>query len=204
MKKLLLLVVLLISMKNAAQNDAKCKFQKNKYELALSYLKNSDYPNALDQFSIASKLKPENEIGQESLKRIDTLKEILRSDILEKAYGTWVMTGDKPSWTIEAQNSFKNKTVDELVEINQNEILFFEQDRKSKVKKLLKKENLVYYNKDKSDALFSAIILSDGTIWSCSVDEKSKVLHVVNIGRQNENGFEKITDDNLEKYFSRM
>lgn len=203
MKNYLILIILLFSLKIAAQNDAKAKFQKNKYELAVSYYKKSDFVNALDQFSIASKIRPENEIGQESIKKVDSLKEILRKEILEKVNGTWLMTGDKPSWTVNANDNFKKKLVDELVEIGNNKILFYEVDRKTKAKKLIKTEDLVYYNMDKSDALFSAFILSDGTIWNCTVDDKSKVLHVINIAKKGEKGVEKITENNEEVFYKK-
>lgn len=203
MKNYFILIFTLLSLKNMAQTDAKIKFQKNKYDLAVSYYKKSDFVNALDQFSIASKIKPENEIAQESLKKIDTLKEILRKDILDKVNGTWLLAGDKPLWSLNANEEFKNKTVDELVEIGNNKILFYEQDRATKVKKLIKTEDLVYYNADKSDSLFSVIILSDGTIWNCSIDPSSNVLHVINIAKKDENGIDKIEEDNLEAYYKK-
>jgi len=93
--------------------------------------------------------------------------------------------------------------VDELVEIGNNKILFYEQDRVTKVKKLIKTEDLVYYNADKSDSLFSVIILSDGTIWNCSIDPSSNVLHVINIAKKDENGIDKIEEDNLEAYYKK-
>jgi hypothetical protein len=203
MKNYLILIILLFSLKIAAQNDAKTKFQKNKYELAVSYYKKSDFVNALDQFSIASRIKPENEIGQEAIKKVDTLKEILRKEILERVNGTWLMTGDKPIWTVNGNENFKNKEVDEVIEVNDNKILFYEQDRKTKVRKLIKTEDLVYYNIDKSDSLYSAIILSDGSVWNCSIDDKSKVLHIINIARKGQNGVEKITQDNQEVYYKK-
>lgn len=203
MKNYLILIILLFSLKIAAQNDSKTKFQKNKYDLAVSYYKKSDFVNALDQFSIASRIKPDNEIGQESMKKLDTLKEILRKEILEKVNGSWLMTGDKPSWTLNASENFKNKDFDEVIEVNDNKILFYEQDRKTKVKKMIKTEDLVYYNMDKSDALYSAIILSDGSVWNCTIDDKSKVLHIINIAKQGENGVEKITQDNQEVYYKK-
>lgn len=203
MKNYLILIILLFSLNIAAQNDSKAKFQKNKYDLAVSYYKKSDFVNALDQFSIASRIKPDNEIGQESMKKLDTLKEILRKEILEKVNGSWLMTGDKPSWTLNASENFKNKDFDEVLEVNDNKILFYEQDRKTKVKKLIKTEDLVYYNIDKSDALYSAIILSDGSVWNCTIDDKSKVLHLINIAKQGQNGVEKITQDNQEVYYKK-
>ncbi|WP_456313182.1 hypothetical protein [Pseudomonas shirazensis] len=203
MKNYIILVFLLLSIRMMAQNDAKAKFQKNKYEMAISCYKKADFKNALDLFSVASKVKPENELGKESIKKVDTLKNILRKDMMEKAFGTWKMKGDKPIWSVDAESTSKTVLIDKIIEINQNQISFYEQDKKTLVKKLIKTEKLVFYNKDQSDSLFSAIILSDGTIWNCTVDEDSSVLHVINIAKQTENGIEKINTDNLERYYSR-
>ncbi|WP_406844219.1 hypothetical protein [Flavobacterium soyae] len=204
MKNYLILIILLFSVKSIAQNASKETFQKNKYELALSYLKKSEYVKALDLFSLASKIKPENKIGQESLREIDTLKEILRKDVLEKISGTWLVTGDKPIWTVKTSENFNNQKVDKLVEVAQDKILFYEQDRASKVKKLIKTEDLLYFNTDRADSLYSAFILSDGRVWDCIFDEDIRIMRAINIAKHGKKGIQKITENNPEVYFVRM
>lgn len=204
MKKKLFFIVLLVSFKNFAQDNSKIAFQKSRYELAVSYYKKADFKKAIDLFYVASKIKPENEIGQESLKKVDTLKDILRENIMNQALGTWKMVGDKPIWAVSQTNSDAEKDFEELVEINQNEILFFEKNKKTQEKKLTKTEKLVYYNKEKSDAGFSDIILSDGTIWHCMINESSDELRVINIATQGENGVEKIENNNIERFYSKV
>ncbi|SHM14884.1 hypothetical protein [Flavobacterium saccharophilum] len=204
MKKPLIFLVLLFSYTMIAQNDPKVAFQKTRYELAVSCYKKADFVKALDLFSIASKIKPENELGKESIKKVDTLKIMLRKSTLEKVIGTWKMNGDQPLWSVNAGNTATSNAVEELVEITHNQILFYEFDTKTKAKKLIKSEDLKYYNNDVSDALFSAIILSDGTIWNCSLNEDSDILHVINIAKQTENGVEKIKADNLERFYSKV
>lgn len=204
MKKKLFFIVLLVSFKNFAQDNSKIAFQKSRYELAVSYYKKADFKKAIDLFYVASKIKPENEIGQESLKKVDTLKDILRENIMNQALGTWKMIGDKPIWAVGQTNSDTEKDFEELVEINQNEILFFEKNKKTQEKKLTKTEKLVYYNKEKSDAGFSDIILSDGTIWHCIINESSDELRAINIATQGENGVEKIENNNIERFYSKV
>jgi hypothetical protein len=63
---------------------------------------------------------------------------------------------------------------------------------------------LVYYNKEESDAGFSDIILSDGTIWHCIVNENADELRVINIAKQSENGVEKIETNNIELFFVKV
>jgi hypothetical protein len=204
MKNYLTIAFLLLTISIFAQNDAKAKFQKNKYELAVSYYKKSDFKNALDLFSVASKIIPENELGQESGKKVDSLKVLLRKDLMNKVIGTWKMTGDKPVWAVKTAKDSQNKLVEEFIEVTNSQIVFYEKDKKTLVKKVIKTENLVYYNKDKSDSLFSAIILSDGTIWRCTVDENASVLHVINIAKQTEKGVEKIESENLERFYMKV
>jgi hypothetical protein len=204
MKKPLFFIFLLIVSKTIAQNDPKTAFQKSRYELAVSCYKKADFKKALDLFHIASKIKPENEIGQESLKKIDTLKTVLRESILAQAVGTWKMIGDKPIWAVGNADNKVQKEIDEFVEINQNQIVFYEKNKKTQEKKITKSENLVYYNKDKSDSLFSDVILSDGTVWNCTINEDSDELHVINVGKKDENGFEKIETDNMELFYSKV
>jgi len=204
MKKQLLFIVLIISFKTLAQNDSKIAFQKNRYELAVSYYKKADFKKAIDLFHVASKIKPENEIGRESIKKVDTLKDILREDIMKRALGTWKMIGDKPIWASNQTSTYAEKDFDELVEINQNEILFFEKNKKTQEKKLIKSEQLVYYNSEETESLFSDIILSDGSVWHCMVNDNSNELRVINVGKKDENGYEKITNDNMERFYVKI
>lgn len=201
MRKALLFIFLVIATKTIAQNASKTAFQKSRYELAVSCYEKADYKNALELFHVAYKMKPDTKIGDESIKKIDTIKTVLRKLALNQAMGTWKMAGDKPIWAISQTQSNPQKDFDELVEITQNEILFYERNKKTKEKKMIKSEELAYYNKDESDALFSDIILSDGTIWNCSINEDADELRVINVGKKDENGVTEIESDNDEIYY---
>ncbi|MHC0447505.1 hypothetical protein ACWA1F_19000 [Flavobacterium sp. 3-218] len=204
MKKTFVVIVLLTTFQFFGQNDQKTAFQKNKYELAVSYYKKADFVKAIDLFSLAAKIKPENEIGQEAVKKVDTLRELLRKEIMSQAIGTWKKTGNQPVWSSAQSNSNDQSTFDEVVEIKENEILFYEVDKKTKVKKLLKTENLVYNDAKCMVSPFSEIILSDGTIWNCDIDEKSNVLHVINVAIKTEEGIERIKTNNEESYYVKI
>ncbi|AWK07118.1 hypothetical protein HYN56_23955 [Flavobacterium crocinum] len=201
MKKTFPLIVFLISLQFFGQNDPKTAFQKSKYELAVSYYKKADFTKAIDLFSLAANIKPESEIGQEAIKKVDTLREVLRKEILDQAVGTWKKSGNQPVWSSTAVNNENQSTVEELIEIKEDQILFYEVDKKTKTKKLLKTENLIYNDANNTVSPFSEIILSDGTIWNCSISEKADVLHVVNVAVKTEDGIEKIKSDNEESYY---
>ncbi|KAF2342729.1 tetratricopeptide repeat protein [Flavobacterium tistrianum] len=203
MKKTCVLIVLLSTFQFFGQNDPKTAFQKNKYELAVSYYKKSDFIKAIDLFSLAAKIKPDNEIGKDAESKVDTLRELLRKEILNQVVGTWKRAGSQPVWSTASVNN-NQSDFDELVEIKENEILFYEEDKKTKVRKLLKTENLVYNDNNSNVSPFSEIILSDGTIWNCSLNEKLTILHVVNVAVKTEEGIRKITGDNEESYYIKI
>lgn len=204
MKNTFVLIVLLSTFQFFGQTDQKTAFQKSKYELAVSYYKKADFVKAIDLFSLAAKIKPDNEIGKDAFSKVDTLREVLRKQILDRAVGTWKRTGNQPVWSAASSNTNNGSSTDELVEIKENEILFYEVDKKTKVKKLLKTENLVYNNSNCTVSVFSEIILSDGTIWNCSLNEKSDVLHVINIAVKTDAGIQKINADNEESYYVKI
>ncbi|MBO9584019.1 MAG: tetratricopeptide repeat protein [Flavobacterium sp.] len=204
MKKTFVLIVLLTTFQFFGQSDQKASFQKNKYELAVSYYKKADFVKAIDLFSLAAKIKPENEIGKDAVKKVDTLRELLRKEILKQAIGTWKRAGNQPVWSTASENVNVQSNVDEIVEIKENEILFYEVDKKSNTKKLLRTENLVYNDTNSTVSVFSEIILSDGTIWNCSINDKSNVLHVINVAVKTQEGIQKIESNNEESYYVKI
>ncbi|MEN2487033.1 tetratricopeptide repeat protein [Flavobacterium sp. B11] len=204
MKNIFVFIVLLNTFPFFGQNDQKTAFQKSKYELAVSYYKKADFVKAIDLFSLAAKIKPDNEIGKDAVSKVDTLRGLLRKEILSNVLGTWKRTGSQPVWSTTASPDSSQSSFDELIEIKENEILFYEVDKKTKVKKLLKTENLVYNDNSTTVSVFSEIILSDGTVWNCSINEKANILHVINVAVKTENGVEKIKDDNEESYYVKI
>lgn len=202
MKKGIVLMLLFVSFNSFAQLDPKAAFQKRKYEMAVSYYKKDDLKNALDLFSVASRLKPDNEIGKESAKFVDTLKIILRKRIMDNAVGTWKILGNKPSWAVSDKN--KEENYYDILEISTTKISNFEVNKITKEKKLVKSQDLVFYNEVASDALYSQVILSDGKIWNCIFNENWTEMHTICVGKKENDKVEKITINNDELFFVKV
>lgn len=203
MKNYFVLIAFLLALQISAQSDVKKKFQKNRYDLAVSYYKKLDYAKAIDLFALASKIDPENPIGLESHQIVDTLKIILRNELVDELQGTWKKTGNEPSWTVTQKNKVSASSTEEIVVVNAKKMEFYEQDLETNERKLLKSEDLVFYDKEELNGLFSDIILADGTIWSYIVDEAARTLRVVYVGKETEDGIEKVVSDNPEIYYIR-
>lgn len=202
MKKITILIILLVSFKSFSQDDPKAVFQKRKYDLALSYYKKNDLKNALDLFSIASRVKTDNEIGKESAKLVGSIKSVLRKQMMEHAVGTWKILGDKPLWAVSADNKGDNH--DELLEISETKISHYEINKSTNEKKLIKTEDLVYYSEVESDGLYSQVILANGAIWNCIFNENWTEMHSICVGKKQNGKVEKITTNNEELFFIKV
>lgn len=200
-KKYITILILLLSFKNFCQSNPKEAFQKNRYELAVSHYNKGEYTKALDLFSVAYKMNPENQFGKQSIEKIDILKSILRKDFLNKILGVWYFSGEKPTWAVKEDD---HTTFTKLMEVSEDKIAFYEEDKKTKAKKLIKSEDLIFYDKNKLNSLFSAIILSNGDIWLCTLSEDAKILHAVNIASDNQDGVKKIDIDNQERFYTKV
>ncbi|MDX6183434.1 hypothetical protein SGQ44_13195 [Flavobacterium sp. Fl-77] len=204
MKNYLVIITFLFALQNYAQSDVKKKFQKNRYDLAVSHYKKLEYTKAIDLFFVASKIDPESPIGLESRQKVDTLKTILRKELVNHLQGTWRKTGNEPSWTTKEKSKISSTEKDELIVINDKQILFYEQNIKTKERKLVKSENFVFYDKEDLNGVFSGIILSDKTIWTYSVDDTAKTLQMLCVGEETQEGTKKIIVDNPEIYCEKV
>jgi hypothetical protein len=148
MKNYAVLIVFLLAMQISAQSDVKKKFQKNRYDLAVAYYKKLDYTKAIDLFFVTYKIDPQSPIGLESNHIVDTLKTILRKELVEKVVGTWKKTGDQPSWATTEKSKVANAKKEELIVVTADKIVFYEYDLKTKARKLIKSEDLVFYDKE--------------------------------------------------------
>ncbi|WP_166922048.1 tetratricopeptide repeat protein [Flavobacterium poyangense] len=203
MKRYLVFLVLLLSSEIFSQGASKVSFQKNRYDLAISYYKKEELDKALDLFSVACKIHRENEVGKEAMKKITALKKRLRKDFFSKTLGNWRLDGNKPTWAVRTEED-ENKTVTEVIEISETKVLFYEEDKKTKLKKWVKTEDLVFYNEEEADSLFSAIVWSNGSAWICSLNESGNILHLINIAKKDINGVEKISTNNAERFYTKV
>ncbi|RED23722.1 hypothetical protein BD847_2787 [Flavobacterium cutihirudinis] len=202
MKKIITLIILFTSIKSFSQDDPKIAFQKRKYDLAVSYYKKDDLKNALDLFSIASRIKPENQIGKDAAKLVGSIKSDLRKLMMEHAVGTWEIFGDKPLWAVSTHNKDDNHK--ELLEISETKISHYEVNKVTNEKKLVKSEDLVFYSEVESDGLYSQVILANGEIWNCSFNENWTEMHTICVGKKENGKVEKITTNNEELFFVKV
>lgn len=112
---------------------------------------------ALILFDFAYELIPENEIGKNSIKKIDSLKPILREKLKRDWKGTW-----------ELKEIINNKK--KYLKITDSEIKFYEEDVNSYIPVLVRTEKIIF-NEVKYHFYTSywELIFSDGYLYNFSL-----------------------------------
>ncbi|MCV9933448.1 hypothetical protein OIU80_14255 [Flavobacterium sp. LS1R47] len=202
MKNFTLFFILSFSIQSWSQSDQKMWLQKNKYDLAISYFDKNEFGAAADLFLFAYKIKPDSELGKISKNKFDSLKPVVRKKLIDKLVGTWKMNGNIPSWS--QRNLKSDKAENELMIIDPDKISYYLQNNSTKEMKLIKTEEIIFYDSFEKNNHVKEILTSDMRLWSYYIDEYSKNLRAINTGRVTATGKTKIDLDNEEMYYERI
>lgn len=201
MKKITIIILLLLAFNSWSQND-KIGLQKNKYNLALSYLQKKQFAKAIDPLLFAYKINPKSEIGKISKNKIDSLKPVIRKNLVDKLTGTWNLIGNHPMW-IEKQPK-KEKSTDTLMVITNEQISYYVKNKKTKDIRLIKTEKLEFYDGFANNNSVTEMVNSDKELWTFIVDESLKSLRLIHTGNETTLGRNTIHLDNKELYYTKI
>nr|WP_294928392.1 hypothetical protein [uncultured Flavobacterium sp.] len=204
MKNYVFIILLIAITKATAQTNSKYEFQKERFNLGQSFLKENQNEKAIQLFFFTHHIIPDNELGQIAYKKYDSLKPIVRENLLSNISGNWKKINPPGNGIIPDENS----PVGEMITINSNEILFFELYKKSKEWCLVKTEPLIFCHKAEETPyisympFFTELVFKDKSVWQYYVDETSGFLKAYEIGSETENGVAEIVCGNtkLEYY----
>ena len=157
--------------------------QTKEFNLANEYLKNAYLTTAINSFYYVNRLNSKTLIGNISVKRADSLKIILRKNLITELTGNWKMFDDVPSWVMR-----EDRIVVKMIQININEIQFYELIKNAKSWKLVKPEKILYSDSLSGDSSYSELIYSNNEIWQYSIDEKTGYLNLTYTGDKTETG----------------
>ena len=198
MKKILVIIIILNSILNYGQTDKIDSIQRIVFKRANDNLKMSDidvdYPEiersylerAYISYYFCHQKNPENEIGQISLKKSDSLKKIIVTNLLHNIQGIWKWKTTGTNGGINSTN--KLSQIDKILVISDKTIEFYEKNKESKKRNLIKTENIkLLENFEYRGPTTSELIYSDNQIWSFAFD-KSNNLYITNTGELLESG----------------
>jgi hypothetical protein len=201
MRNIVTIIFLLISFHSWAQNDEIIAYQKDRFELAISFFEKSEFETAADLFSYVHKLNPNNELGQFALKKVDSLKPVIRKNFIESITGKWKLSKIDSNWLL---NDIDKNDVDKFILIDNNQILFYEQNKNSKEMKLIKTENIKFIDQLGMNRSFTEFADSKKQIWSYTLDESSDILRVINNGEETKEGRTESVCGNIKYYYERI
>lgn len=202
MKKITIAVLLLFTLTSWSQDDKRLWLQGNKYSLGLSYFQKKQFNKAIEPLLFAYKINSESEIGKKTKNIIDSLKPIVRNNLINKIIGTWSLNGNEPTW---ARKDLKaTRDSDSLMVISNQEIAYYVKNIKTKETKLIKTDKIEFYEGFENDYSVTEIVNSDNELWVYIVDESSNSLHLIQTGTITSSGRKRIDIDNKEAYYSRI
>ncbi|MFH6934327.1 hypothetical protein [Flavobacterium sp. FlaQc-30] len=203
LKKLVLTLLLTFSLNLFAQEEKEEIFdidsrQKEVFLNAETALKDQELNRAYAFFSLAQNFGSNKEIKDLSLKKSDSLKVILRTNLTKEITGNWKLITAE-SW---AMREPSDSVVAKMITINPDQILFYELYPKTKKWSLIKTEKLVFTDKPNmsSDPLY--ISYSNKDVWSYYIDKTSGGLIAYFIGQEHNTGISEIICGNTKiEYF---
>ncbi|KQX15916.1 hypothetical protein [Flavobacterium sp. Root420] len=173
--------------------------QTKEFNLANEYLKNAYLTTAINSFYYVNRLNSKTLIGNISVKRADSLKIILRKNLITELTGNWKMFDDVPSWVMR-----EDSIVGKMIQINSNEIQFYELIKNAKSWKLVKPEKILYSDSLSGDSSYSELIYSNNEIWQYSIDEKTGYLNLTYTGDKTETGRTEIICGTVTKTYFKL
>jgi len=117
------------------------------------------------------------------------LKPIIRKKFKEKVSGKWKMTKDNLNTT--------NDLV-KYIEIENDQISYYEQLKNSNEVKLVKKERMKFIDQLGMNRSFTEFADSNKKIWALLLDESTGILRVINTGEETKDGRTESVCGNIE------
>ncbi|CAL2085851.1 hypothetical protein [Tenacibaculum sp. 190524A05c] len=162
--------------------------QIDKAFIAYSFVKNMD--------SLSEKGKIAHRIA-------DSLKIIVRNELKSNIIGTWKWKNSGSNWGISETNNDSKK--DKILIISQNSLSFYEINKLTNKKKLIKTEKLKFNNIAGMLPCFWELVYSDNQIWSFRLKKDGQILHLTNTGEVTENNSRtEIVCGNFELTYERI
>lgn len=189
------------------QNTSKEDFQKNRFDLGMSFLLKGKNEKAIGPFNHAYHIIPNNELGQIAFKIYDSLRPIIREKLRNIIIGNWKKIHKEANWVMVEENGL----VGEMITINENNILFFELYKNAKEWCLVKTEPIVFCKKADNErpeidyhVSFTEFTFINKEVWQFRIDENSGLLNTNLVGTELDNGVAEIICGSLSHQYFKL
>lgn len=185
-----------------SQNEKTSLKQTKYFTSAEIALKNNTIDKALSSFGKIKKWDSTSFEGKIATRRIDSLKSILRNNLIDGIEGIWKWEASGTNWGIDKNTSINN--VDQYIEISGNSLLIYDLDKKTLEKKLVQKELLIFSNLTEIYPYYFDFEYSNGEFWRYTIKDNGQTLHLKHTGNLTENSRNVIDCGNKEITYSKV
>lgn len=201
MKKYILTIFLFSFSLIWSQKSKSLKDQKQIFEEAQESTNKLDYASAIGFYTYVYNLNPNNDLGKKAKIKSDSLKSLPRKKYIESIIGKWKLNKVGSNWGFE---NYKDSLNNRILIIEQNKLIFFEQDKLTNELKLIKSEDLKFLTSVNEDNYSNEFLFSDNQIWWFGIDKNNSDLRQMNTGEKTKNGRTEIVCGNSELYYTKL
>jgi len=184
-----------------SQKSKSLKDQKIIFEEAQESLHKADYASAIGFYNYAYTINPNNDLGRKAKIKSDSLKSLPRKKYLESITGKWKLNRVGSNWGFE---NYKDSLNNRILIIEQNKLVFFDQNKLTNELKLIKSEDLKFLTSVDEDNYTDEFLFSDNQIWWFGFYKNNPELRQVNTGEKTKNGRTEIVCGNSELYYTKL
>lgn len=178
--RVLILIIMLVSNISLSQKKIKSKhvnFQEAFMKTAKKWMLKKQLGKAYFSYQLAIQEDSTSNKGKIALHKSDSLKTILRTELIVDIQGTWKQRATSSNWGNKSDKTHK------VLVISNNTILFYEIDKKNKKSELIKREQIEFNNIPDLWPTYAELIFSDRQIWNISVSSNKKYLTMKKTGK---------------------
>lgn len=201
MKKYILIIFLFSFSLIWSQKSKSLKDQKKIFEEAQESTNKLDYASAIGFYTYVFNLNPNNDLGKKAKIKSDSLKALPRKKFVESIIGKWKLNKVGSNWGFV---NYKDSLHNQILIIEQNKLIFFEQDKLTNELKLIKSEDLKFLTSVNEASYSNEFLFSDNQIWWFGIDKNNSELRQMNTGEKTKNGRTEIVCGNSELYYIKL
>ena len=171
--------------------------QKHQFETANKSLSEKrSLSEILICYKSAYLVDTESEIGKICLAKHDSIRPILRNQLMKKIIGKWKLESIGSNWGMESKS-------DEIIVITENSISFYKYDDKSKTTTLSRNQKIIYSNTIALMVGYSELVFDDKTLWAFFLNSDGN-LNLENTGEITTEGIMHSVCGNTEMVYKRL
>ncbi|MDD3721171.1 MAG: hypothetical protein PHW92_01605 [Lutibacter sp.] len=176
MKSVYILFVFLVSFQIFGQNKNLIELQNYWYNKAKNDLNDQKINSAFIGYYFSYEKVQNSSLGVKSLKSSDSLKNILRKELIKNLIGNWKIKFPRKIKSRKDKEQYNQ--LGKILMITNDSIFYFKRKKDLKIKKYLTSQKISFCNLETMFPIYSDIIHSNKIIWNYHINESKNILTI--------------------------